>query len=89
MTTSGYVVLTFQFEPEDEGWFGKCVELSTATWAESLVQLEEELRDLVGLHLSTLEETGRLGQVLDEYGVKVQEDTPTETSTGLTVTTRN
>ena len=89
MTESGYVVLTFQFEPEDDAWVGKCVELGTATWAESLTQLEEELRDLVGLHLVTLEEAGRLGQVLDEYGVKVHEDTPMETSPKLPVSPWN
>ena len=76
MAKSGYVVLTFQFEREDDAWVGKCVELGTATWAESLTQLEEELRDLVGLHLTTLEEAGQLGQVLEEYGVKVHENMP-------------
>ena len=85
MTTAGYVVLTFRFEPDDDGWFGKCVELGTATSAESLAQLEEELRDLVGLHLVTLEETGRLGQVFDEWGVESHTDMPTETSTNLPV----
>ena len=76
MTKSGYVVLTFRLEPEAEEWFGKCVELGTATCAGSLAQLEDELRDLVGLHLETLQETGRLGQVLDEYGVKMHEEMP-------------
>ncbi len=80
-----FAVLIFSFEPEDEGWFGKCVELGTATSAESLVQLEEELRDLVGLHLVTLEETGRLGQVIDERGVEVHAEMPTETSASLPV----
>ena len=80
-----YVVLTFRFEPEDDGWFGKCVELGTATWAESLAQLEEELRDLVGLHLVTLKETGRLGQVFDKWRVKLHADMPTETSKSLPV----
>ena len=84
-----YVVLTFLFEPEDDGWFGKCVELGTATWAESLAQLEEELRDLVGLHLVTLEETGRLGQVFDKWRVKLHADMPTETSKSLPVSPWN
>ena len=89
MTTTGYVVLTFQFGPEDEGWFGKCVELGTATWAESLAQLEEELRDLVDLHLVTLEKNGQLRQVFDEWGVKLHADMPTETSTSLPVSPWN
>ena len=80
-----FVVLTFQFEPEDDGWFGKCVELGTATSAKSLTQLEEELRDLVSLHLVTLHETGRLAQVLEGWGVKLYADMPTETSTSLPV----
>ena len=80
-----FVVLTFQFEPEDDGWFGKCVELGTATSAKSMAQLEEELRDLVGLHLITLQETGRLAQVLEGWGVKLYADMPTETSTNLPV----
>ncbi len=84
-----FVVLTFRFEQEEDGWFGKCVELGTATSAESLAQLEEELRDLVGLHLATLEETGRLGQVFDEWGVELHTDMPTETSTSLPVSPWN
>ena len=80
-----FVVLTFCFEPEDSGWFGKCIELGTATWAESLVALEGELRDLVDLHLVTLEETGRLGQVFEEWGVKLHVNMPTATSINLPV----
>ena len=89
MRTTEYVVLTFRFEPEDGGWFGKCVELGTATWAESLAQLEEELRDLVGLHLVTLEETGQLGQLFDKWRVKLHADIPTETSKSLPVSPWN
>ena len=29
--TMSFVVLTFRFEQEEDGWFGKCVELGTAT----------------------------------------------------------
>ena len=89
MTTTGYVVLTFRFEPEDDVWFGKCVELGTATWAESLARLEEELRDLVDLHLVTLEKNGQLGQVFDEWGVKLYADMPAETFTSLPVSPWN
>ena len=85
MSVTGYIVLTFQFEPDDDVWVGKCVELGTATWAESLVQLEGELRDLVGLHLVTLEDNGQMGQVLDEWGVKICADMPSETSASLPV----
>ena len=81
--------MTFWFEPEDDVWVGKCVELGTATWAESLVQLEEELRDLVGLHLVTLEKNGQLGQVFDEWGVKLYADMPAETFTSLPVSPWN
>ncbi len=88
MAKSGYVVLTFRFEPEEE-WFGKCVESGTATCTRSLVQLERELRDLVGPHLITLQETGRMEEVLGEYGVRVHEDAPTETSLSLPVSLCN
>ena len=83
MSVTGYIVLTFQFEHEDDVWVGKCVELGTATWAESLTQLEEELRDLVGLHLVTLEKNGQLGQVFEEWGIKPHADMPTKTSISL------
>ena len=89
MSATVYIVLTFQFEHEDDVWVGKCVELGTATWAESLTQLEGELRDLVGLHLVTLEENGQMGQVLDEWGVKIYADMPSETSTSLPVSPWN
>ena len=82
-------MLTFQFEPDDDVWIGKCMELGTATSAESLAQLEGGLRDLVGLHLVTLEETGRLGQVIDERGVEVHTEMPTETSASLPVSPWN
>ena len=89
MSATGYIVLTFQFEPEGDAWVGKCVELGTATWAESLAQLEEELRDLVGLHLVTLDENGQLGQAFDEEGIMPHADMPTKTSISLPVSPWN
>ena len=53
-----YVVLTFQFEKREDNqrWLAQCLELGTATDAETLEQAQTELIDLVELHLNALEE---------------------------------
>jgi hypothetical protein len=71
----GYIVLTFEFHKEGGMWVGECRELGTATDGRSLERVEDELVNLVLLHLYGLEEIGERERVLAERGITLY---PTE-----------
>ena len=58
MPQFGFVILTLRFRPDGRRWLGECVELGTATYSRTLQQTHDELKELVLLHLNTLEQTG-------------------------------
>ena len=74
----GYVALTLQFEREDDQWVGTCIELGTSTFAHSLEQVQEELHELVGLHLNGLETVGERERFFENHGIQIQRTTQTE-----------
>ena len=58
-----YVVLVaFEYTQEEGKWVGVCRELGTSTFADTLSELQSELRDAVALQLNEVE---RLGFVPD------------------------
>ena len=65
----GYVLLTLKCVQDDGGWSGECVELGTATSADTLDELQDELVDLVQLHLNALEDARTCAQFLRRHGV--------------------
>ena len=65
------VALTLQFWQEDGVWVGECVELGTATDAETPDILLNTLPSLVTLHLNGLEDIGEREQVFRERGIMV------------------
>ena len=71
---TGYVVLTLQFERQDEEWFGTCLELDTSTSGSSLDEVQEELHDLVILHLNALEEVGERERFFEEHEIETHWD---------------
>lgn len=55
---AGYVELTLKIRREESQWVGYCEELGTSTCARDIQKVEEALKELVLLHLNTLEEVG-------------------------------
>ena len=70
VTCIGYVELTLVFRKEGNRWTGFCKELGTTTYANDLKQTMKELKELVTLHLDTLEKTGLVGQFFSERKIK-------------------
>ena len=68
------VILTVEIQREGEHWVGRCVELGTATFGDSVDEVHEELVDLVVLHLNGLEDAGERERFLEAHGIKVYED---------------
>ncbi len=68
------VILTVEIQREGEQWVGRCVELGTATFGESVDEVHEELIDLVVLHLNGLEDVGERERFFEARGIKVYED---------------
>ncbi len=71
MPASKYIVLTMIFEKEGDVWTGHCKELGTASYGSTLEETKEILRDLIALHLNTLEDVGECEQFLKDHSVHV------------------
>ena len=63
--------LTVKYDHEDGQWAGICEELGTATHADSLEQVEEELREAVELQLNEMEKLTDIQDYLAENRVRV------------------
>jgi predicted RNase H-like HicB family nuclease len=68
----GYIILTLRIEQEDDQWTAQCEELGTATHADSIESALTEIRELMGLHLEALEETGERDRFFLEHGIAVR-----------------
>lgn len=71
MSDRRYIVLTMIFEKEGDVWTGHCKELGTASFGDTIEEAEEILRDLIALHLNTLEDVGECDRFLKEHNVPV------------------
>ena len=67
--TSASALLTFAFHREGHMWVGACLELGTATDGRSFEKVERELRQLVMLHLESLEEIGERERIFEQRGI--------------------
>jgi predicted RNase H-like HicB family nuclease len=76
---SGYIVLTFKFRKGKNGWSGLCEELGTAVDGKTLQETEDLLKELVGLHLASLEEIGERERFFKEHHIELHHRRPTGT----------
>ncbi len=72
----GYVLLTLQYDRDGRKWVGRCVELSTSTFANTLKQTRVELEDAVIAHLNCLEEEGERERFFKEHGITLHRTIP-------------
>ncbi len=80
MRPSGYIVvfLAFRQEKTKEGkkWVGVCQELGTSTFADTLDEAVEQLKEAVALHLNTLEKVGERERFFREHGIEFHKGAP-------------
>ncbi len=67
--TAGYVTVSLCYYREEGQWLGECLELGTATFAESLEQCQEGLEELVVVDLEVLEEIGERERFFQQWGI--------------------
>ena len=87
MAGDGFVILTLQFRQTENRWLGECLELGTATDGRSIKQVHNELLELVGLHLNSLEAVGERQRFFHDHGITFYTDdaVPTQIEKSLTV----
>lgn len=87
MKTSYYIVLTLLFKKEeDDTWIAECKELGTSTFGDSFEEVSSEIKELVVLHLNTLEKTGELQRFFKENKIKLLKKSPKEVKINSPVT---
>jgi hypothetical protein len=64
------VVLTANFEQEEDKWVGTVLELGISTYADTIEVLRQELADAVILQLNEVERLGFMDEYLKEHGVR-------------------
>ena len=79
----GFVALTLEFRREGKVCVGVCRELGTSTYARTLPWVNEELREMVILHLNALEQEGECDHFFETHGIKFYTDRPTNVSAQL------
>ena len=85
MPVKGFVRLTLAFRKVGKLWTGECLELGTATDSNSLVRVQNELMELVLLHLNTLEECGDRVRFFKEHNIRFFTDDSEESEINVHV----
>lgn len=68
-----YIVLTAIFEKEEDGrWTAHCEELGTATFATTIEEAQDRLKEMIELHLNTLEDIGERDRFFKENGIEIR-----------------
>ena len=63
------ILLTVEFREYSGQWLAECLELGTATYADTLEEVRQEIRDNVTLQLGSVEELGFMDEYLRERNV--------------------
>jgi len=80
MKNNDYIILAIIFNKEEDGrWTAECEQLGTATYADTLQQVEEEILEMVELHLNALESVGERKRFFRENKIKMLTGKPDKT----------
>lgn len=67
-----FIIVTVKFNQEkDKKWVAECIELGTSSFGDTLGEAEETIRDMIKLHLNTLENVGERERFFKEHSIKV------------------
>lgn len=75
-TASHWVVLTCVFRKEGKWVTAECKELGTAAFGRNLEEAEKRLREVILLHLNTLEDVGERARFFKEGKIRVHREYP-------------
>lgn len=71
-----YVVLTLKFRQEGGQWLAYCEETGTSTYADTMEEAQEHIREAVILHLQTLEDVGECKRFFRENNITLHPHRP-------------
>ncbi len=74
----GYIEVTFRLAKEGDQWTAECLELGTAAYADTIDEVLEAIRDLVGLHLNALEDVATRKAFFHKHGIRFHRGDPPE-----------
>ena len=63
-------ILTVKYHREDDKWLGECIELGTATFAETLEEVRQELNEAIALQVNDMDQLGFAREYLADHGVQ-------------------
>jgi hypothetical protein len=76
MKPIGYIRVTFMFREHKDRWTGKCLELGTATFGDSLEDVKEKLEEAVLCHVNTLEDVGERERFFRKHKIRFYSHRP-------------
>ena len=75
-----YILLTVRLAKDDDHWEAECIELGTATFADTLDAALEEVVALIELKMNTLEDLGAARAFLHKHGITLHRTAPKDTA---------
>ena len=82
------ILLTIDFREHSGQWLAECLELGTATHADTLAEVRREIRENVTLQLGSVEELGFIEEYLQQNSVPlIPLETPPDSTVGTSTWT--
>lgn len=76
MERGRYIVLTFKYRKQKNGWLGYREELGTAVDGKTLQETEDLLKEFVELHLHSLEDIGERERFFKQHKIALHRIKP-------------
>ena len=76
MPVQGYIIVNVEFRREEGKWLGRCPELGTSTFGDSLEEVQEALPALIVEHVNLLEEAGARERFFKKHGIPFHSGKP-------------
>ena len=71
-----YVELTIKLAPEEGQWTAECDELGTAAFGDTAEEALDAVRELITLHLNTLESLGARAAFFRKHNIRLRQGRP-------------
>jgi len=70
----GFIKVSLQLAREGDKWLGRCPELGTSMFGDTMEEALAELKEAILLHLTALEDAGELERFLEEQRIECLRD---------------
>lgn len=80
MPQVGYIIAKVEFKQQEGKWLGRCPDLGTSTYADSLQEARDALREMILLQLNALEQAGERARFFRKHHIRLYRQKPTRRS---------